>query len=132
LELAAGLGLVETYIALLNIEDAKRELDSLKPLLLNTTSSCFLGQELLFHTCIHWRQRDNIKAHELFLEAITVLDNSNCEYEWARANLVFASFLKDWNQVEKARDVLIQAKDMFTKLKNHSGMRAVDKRIANL
>ena len=126
MELSAGLFLAEAQIALSNLDDAQRTLDSVKTLLLRTTSLCFLGQELALLATIQMKYKNQAKAQELFLRAFSFLKEPVCQYEYARANLVYAAFLKEHGQIEKARDSLILARNIFAALKNDLGLHAVD------
>jgi tetratricopeptide (TPR) repeat protein len=132
LELSAGLGLAEAYIALFQFDAAEKALDDLKPLLTKTKSTCFLGQELALQAYLHLKRHNNTKAHELFFQALPLLENPNCKYEYARANLIFAVFLKDQGQIDQAQEALILARDLFAELKNELGLRSVDRAISNL
>ena len=132
LELSAGLGLAEAYIALFQFDAAEKALDDLKPLLTKTKSTCFLGQELALQAYLHLKRHKDTKAHELFFQALPLLENPNCKYEYARANLIFAVFLKDQGQIDQAQEALILARDLFAELKNELGLRSVDRAISNL
>jgi tetratricopeptide (TPR) repeat protein len=132
LELSTGLVLAEAHIALLHLEEAQRILDSLEPLLSKTTSSCSSGQEVALRAQIQLRRKNHDRARELFRRAFQYLKEPECQYEYARANLIYATCLEEQGQIQAARDSLILARHIFVELKNDLGLRAVDSALASL
>jgi tetratricopeptide (TPR) repeat protein len=131
-ELDAGLSLVESWIELSQLDRAEKELNTLEPLILKQTSPCILGRRLILMGYLYWKQMQTPLANDFFRRGMEKLESKDCQYDMARASYPLAGFLREQDQVEKARQMLQKAKEIYTKLNNQLGLRAVEKRLRAL
>jgi tetratricopeptide (TPR) repeat protein len=130
LELRAGLILIEAQIALLNLDEAERELARLSPLIIKWASPCISGQELVLLAYKHAKLSQPEQAMTCFNHAFELLENPDCQYEYAHGTLLFAGFLKEQGELEKARDILSRASNVFAQMNSQLGLQAVQKMLA--
>jgi len=131
-ELDAGLSLVESWIELSQLALAEKELNTLEPLILKQTSPCILGRRLILMGYLYWKQMQPHLANDFFRRGMEKLEGKDCQYDMARACYPVAGFLREQDQVEKAKQMLQKAKEIYTKLNNQLGLRAVEKRLQAL
>lgn len=131
-ELDAGLSLVEARIALLHLDKAQEELNALRPLLVKHTSPCISGRELSLIASLYWKGKNLDLAKDYFRRAFDRLGNEDCQYEYARACLPFASFLKEQGQPNEAAVILQKAEQIFVDLNNQLGLRTVTEVLSSL
>ncbi len=124
-ELTAGLYLIETEIALGQVEGAKKELESLQPLLDSTESICARGNTMRLRAGLHWLENKSAEAVENFEAALELLKGPECQYELAHAHLDFAPILHHLGRTKEAEQAFAQAKSIFEALNNQLGMEAV-------
>lgn len=125
LEVQSGLLLVEAQLALSLLEDAERELERLHPRIVQRGSPCFSGYELVLRAYQFARQKRPDQATSVFDQAFRALANPGCRYELGRGNLLFAAFLTEQSQWERAREALSRANTIFTQLNSQLGLDAV-------
>ena len=132
LEVQSGLLLAEAQIALSLLEDAARELERLHPLIVQRDSHCFSGYELALRAYYYSRQKRSDQAMNVFDQALRQLENPNCRYELARSYVLFAGFMKEQNQMERAREALSRARTTFTQLNSQLGLQAVERMLRTI
>jgi tetratricopeptide (TPR) repeat protein len=131
LEILAGLYLAEVQIALLQLDQAEKKFNELNPLILKQSSLCLSGQELILCASLHWKQNQIEQAGNEFEHAFELLKSDTCQYEHAHSYLIFASYLKELGELDKAKSILYNAKNIFISLNNKLGLQAVEKAIKN-
>jgi tetratricopeptide (TPR) repeat protein len=127
LEVQSGLLLVEAQIALSLFEDAERELERLHPYIVQRGSLCSSGYEMILRAYQYSKQKKPDQAINFFDQALRLLENPDCRYEFARGCLLFANFIKEQNQMERARDALSRANTIFAQLNSQLGLESVAK-----
>lgn len=132
LEVQSGLLLVEAQIALSLLEEAEQELERLHPHIVQRGSACFSGYELVLQAYRVSRQKRPDQAMGGFSQALKLLDAPDCRYEYARGCVLFAGFLKEQNQSERARDALSRANMIFTQLNSQLGLDAVERTLKTI
>ncbi len=131
-ELDAGLSLVESWMELSQLDRAEKELNALEPLILKQTSPCILGRRLVLMGDLYWKRQQPHLANDFFRRGMEKLEGRECQYDVARSCFPLAGFLREQDQVEKAKQMLQKAKEIYTKLNNQLGLRAVEKRLQAL
>jgi tetratricopeptide (TPR) repeat protein len=127
-ELDAGLSLVESWIELSQLDRAEKELNALEPLILKQTSACILGRRLVLIGNLYWKRLQPHLAKDFFRRGLEELERKDCQYEIARACFPLAGFLGEQDEVEKAKETLQKAKEIYIKLNNQLGLRTVERR----
>jgi len=128
MELDSGLNLVEAYIYLSQAEIAESELVKLKPVIHQSATPCNLGKEMILTAQLYWMKNDHEKTIECFKRGFNLLENTDCkDDQCGRSYLSFAKFLKEIQQVDKAKEALQKGKEIFLELNNPLGLRTVDK-----
>jgi tetratricopeptide (TPR) repeat protein len=125
LELRAGFMLIEAQIALSRLDEAERELKILQPLITKRAAPCYSGQELVLLAYKYSKQDKPGQALNGFVQALKVLENPACQYEYARGSLLLASFLKEQGELKRAQEALSKARDIFGRLNNQLGLQAI-------
>jgi hypothetical protein len=116
---------------LLELESAQKELDHLKPLITKHASSCESGRELALMARLHWRRQQMEQARNYFHRSFKFLEK-DCPEHLARTYLAFAAFMKEQGYLSQAKDALLQARNIFTKLNNQLGLNAVERALAGM
>ena len=62
-----------------------------------------------------------------FVRAFELLGNPGCEFECGRGYLLFAGFLLDQGNLNRAQEAASKAKTLFTRLNNELGLQAAAK-----
>jgi len=127
LELMANLIYVEALIALLRLEEAERELSVLREPIKKRQSPCLSGQELSLVAFKLSKQNHVEQAMNCFVMAFELLGNPGCEFECGRGYLLFAVFLRDQGNLNKAQEAVSKAKTLFTGMNNQLGLQAAAK-----
>jgi tetratricopeptide (TPR) repeat protein len=130
-EIMSGLYLVEAQIARLQLDQVEEKLNELSLLILKQSSPCLSGQELILRASLHWKQNQIEQAGKEFELAFALLESDNCQYERAHSYLAFAGYLKALGELDKAKNVLNNARKFFTDLNNNLGLQAVEKALKN-
>jgi len=117
MELDSGLNLVEAYIYLSQAEIAESELVKLKPVIHQSATPCNLGKEMILTAQLYWMKNDHEKTIECFKRGFNLLENTDCkDDQCGRSYLSFAKFLKEIQQVDKAKEALQKGKEIFLEL----------------
>jgi tetratricopeptide (TPR) repeat protein len=125
-ELTAGLYLIEAQIALARFEEAKDGLEALQPLLSNTSSTCAQGNALRLQANLYWQTGNYAESTETFQHALESLENPDCQYEMAHAQLDLAPILHDQGRLKDAQHALSRAEQIFAAIDNQLGQQALD------
>ena len=132
LELRARFILAESQIALSLLDESETELTQIRELIKKQPFSCFSGQELLLLAVRHAKHGYSDQAMTYFVRAFDYLRGSDCKYERARGHLLFAAFLKNQNDLKRAEDVLLKAKELFTDFDSQLGLQATERALQTL
>jgi tetratricopeptide (TPR) repeat protein len=127
LELKSNLIFVEALIALLRLEEAEQELNALREPIKRLQSPCLSGQELSLVAFKLSKQNHVEQAMNGFMRAFELLENPGCEFECGRGYLLFAGFLRDQGNFNRAQQAVSKAKTLFTGLNNELGLQAAGK-----
>jgi tetratricopeptide (TPR) repeat protein len=127
LELKSNLIFVEALIALLRLEEAEQELNALREPIKKLQSPCVSGQELSLVAFKLSKQNHVEQAMNDFVRAFELLGNPGCEFECGRGYLLFAGFLRDQGNFNRAEQAVSKAKTLFTHLNNELGLQAAGK-----
>lgn len=130
LELRIGLLLAEAQIALSLLDEAQAELEKLRPLIAARGDPCLSGQELVLEAYQQSKRNKPEDALKYFVQAMKLLQSPDCDYEYARGSLLFAGFLRERGDFDKAKDCLSKAGTIFTEINNQLGLQAVQKMLA--
>gem|GEM_PF-4526970 len=132
-QLSTGLYLAEAQIGLGHFPAARETLDLLKPQLLsggNVPSAAGHAQRL--SAMLEWRQGRFEEARESFDRALSLLRGEACLYERARAQVEYATFLRQNGQPSQARGALNEALQAYQRLNNTHAQHTVERVIAEL
>ena len=94
LELYAGLTLVESQIALMEVVDAQAELTRLQPLMTKFESNCIAGWDRYLTASLHWKNNRLTEADVDFRSALEMLEGEDCREQKLRAAKAYAMFIK--------------------------------------
>ena len=131
-ELKIGLYLVEAEISVHNLEKAQNLLNTLQPIIAMQKTLCSSGQAECLQASLFWHQGNTIKATEHFERSFDLLSGDECIYERARANLEYASFMKEHKDINNAQNALKNARRAFIAINNELGVQAAEKALLAL